>query len=225
MKFSKQVLASRLEQIILRPDATQDDIKKVCHDAILYGFHAVCVNNANVSMVSDMLKKTGVRVCANSGFPLGANISEVKALEARKAVENGAYYVDAVINVAKAKEGEWDYVEDELSLLREAVGKSAELKMILEVCLLTDEQKVKVCELAKKVGVDYVKTSTGYSTGGATVHDVKLMNSVAGDSMRVKAAGGIKDAKFAIELLNAGAYLLGTSRGPEIIDSYDSFIK
>lgn len=225
MKFEKQALADRLEQIILRPDATGADIEKICQDAIRYGFHAVCVNTANVSMVADMLENTGVRVCASSGFPLGANISEVKALEARKAVENGAYYIDAVINVAKAKEGEWRYIEDELFMIREATGKSAELKVILEACLLTDEEKVKVCECAKKAGADYVKTSTGYSTGGATVHDVALMHSAVGDSMRVKAAGGIKDAKFAIELLNAGAYLLGTSRGPAIIDSYDDFIK
>lgn len=224
LKFDKQTLAGRLEQIILRPDATRTDIEKVCNDAILYGFHAVCVNTANVKMVSNILKNSNVRVCAASGFPLGANISEVKALEARKAVENGAYYIDAVINVAKAKQSEWNFIEEEISLIREATGKHAELKVILEACLLTDEEKAKVCECAKRAGADYVKTSTGYSTGGATLHDVALMHSSVGHNMKVKAAGGIKDARFAVALLNAGAYLLGTSKGPEIIDSYDYFI-
>ena len=224
LKISKSLLAGRIEQIILRPDATQADVGQVCREAIGCGFHAVCVNSANVKTAAAALDGSGVKVCVGVGFPLGAQNPEVKAFEAQKAVEEGAYYIDTVINVGRAKQGQWRFIEDEIAMIAKAKGDDAQLKVILETCLLTDEEKINVCKCAKNAGADFVKTSTGFSFAGATLKDVALMAAAAGETMKVKAAGGIRDAVFAIQLLEAGAYLLGTSRGPAIIDGYDDFI-
>ena len=206
-----------IDNTALKPDCTPDVIEKLCAESIEYGCASVCVNPAYVPLVSRLLKGTSVKVCTVIGFPLGMNASEVKAFEASYAEKEGAEELDMVINVGMLKAGNDEYVQKDI----EAVVKASNgklVKVIIETCLLTDEEKVRACKLAKAAGADYVKTSTGFSTGGATTHDISLMRETVGAEMGVKASGGIRDYETAKAMIEAGASRIGASSGKKIVD-------
>ena len=205
-----------IDHTILKATASSADVQKLCEEAIEYEFYSVCVNGCYVADAKHLLQGTDVKVAAVVGFPLGAMTTASKVFEAKEAIENGASEIDMVINVAKLKDGEFDYVENEIRLIKEAIGDNV-LKVIIETCYLTDEEKVKACELSLVAKADFVKTSTGFGTGGATYEDVKLMKSVVGDNAKVKASGGVRDKKTAQKYVDLGAERLGTSSGIEIV--------
>ena len=205
-----------IDHTILKATASSADLQKLCEEAIEHEFYSVCVNGCYVVDAKHLLQGTDVKVAAVVGFPLGAMTTASKVFEAKEAIENGASEIDMVINVAKLKDGEFDYVENEIRLIKEAIGDNI-LKVIIETCYLTDEEKVKACELSLVAKADFVKTSTGFGTGGATYEDVKLMKSVVGDNAKVKASGGVRDKKTAQKYVDLGAERLGTSSGIEIV--------
>ncbi len=205
-----------IDHTLLKPTATGEDIKHLCKEAIDFDFMSVCVNPCYVSLAKECLKGSDVKVCTVIGFPLGANETEIKVKEAELAILHGANEIDMVINVGALKEGNDDYVYTEIKKIKEVAGKLV-LKVIIETCLLTDEEKVRACLLAKKAGADFVKTSTGFSTGGANVHDVKLMRETVGKEMGVKASGGVKTHEDLLAMVEAGATRIGTSNGTKII--------
>ena len=205
-----------IDHTILKATASSADVQKLCEEAIEHEFYSVCVNGCYVADAKHLLQGTDVKVAAVVGFPLGAMTTASKVFEAKEAIENGASEIDMVINVAKLKDGEFDYVENEILLIKEAIGDNV-LKVIIETCYLTDEEKVKACELSLVAKADFVKTSTGFGTGGATYEDVKLMKSVVGDNAKVKASGGVRDKETAQKYVDLGAERLGTSSGIEIV--------
>ena len=205
-----------IDHTILKATASQKDIEKLCAEATEHKFYSVCVNGCYVKDVKKYLEGTDVKVAAVVGFPLGAMTTAAKVFEAKEAIENGASEIDMVINVAKLQDGEYGYVEEEIRQIKEAIGKNV-LKVIIETCYLSDEEKVKACELSLKAKADFVKTSTGFGTGGATFEDVKLMKSVVGNNAKVKASGGVKNKETAEKYVELGAERLGTSSGIEII--------
>ena len=205
-----------IDHTILKATASSADVQKLCEEAIEHEFYSVCVNGCYVADARHLLQGTDVKVAAVVGFPLGAMTTASKVFEAKEVIENGASEIDMVINVAKLKDGEFDYVENEIRLIKEAIGNNV-LKVIIETCYLTDEEKVKACELSLVAKADYVKTSTGFGTGGATYEDVKLMKSVVGDNAKVKASGGVRDKETAQKYVDLGAERLGTSSGIEIV--------
>ena len=209
-------LNNYIDHTILKATASSADVQKLCEEAIEHEFYSVCVNGCYVADAKQLLQGTDVKVAAVVGFPLGAMTTAAKVFEAKEAVENGASEIDMVINVAKLKDGEFDYVENEIRLIKEVIGDNV-LKVIIETCYLTDEEKVKACELSLVAKADFVKTSTGFGTGGATYEDVKLMKSVVGDNAKVKASGGVRDKETAQKYVNLGAERLGTSSGIEIV--------
>lgn len=210
-------LAKYIDHTLLKQDASLAQIKKVCDEAREYQFASVCVNPSYIKAVAEFLKGSGVAPCTVTGFPLGATTPEVKAYEASAAIASGATEVDMVVNVGAIKSGDWTLVEQDVKAVADACKGKALLKVIIETCLLTDEEKVKACLAAKSAGADYVKTSTGFSTGGATVDDVRLMRNTVGPDMGVKAAGGIRDLKTALAMIEAGATRLGASAGISIL--------
>ena len=193
-----------IDHTILKATASSADVQKLCEEAIEHEFYSVCVNGCYVADAKHLLQGTDVKVAAVVGFPLGAMTTASKVFEAKEAIENGASEIDMVINVAKLKDGEFDYVENEIRLIKEAIGDNV-LKVIIETCYLTDEEKVKACELSLVAKADFVKTSTGFGTGGATYEDVKLMKSVVGDNAKVKASGGVRDKETAQKYVDLGA--------------------
>lgn len=205
--------AKMIDHTLLKPEASQEQVKKLCREAAEYGFHSVCVNSCYVSFCADLLKDSDVKVCTVIGFPLGAMSSAGKAAEAAAAVKDGADELDMVINVGMIKNGDWEYVRRDIEEVVKAAGSRALVKVILETCLLTDDEKRIACRVCREAGAAYVKTSTGFSTGGATAADVRLMREEAGDSMGVKASGGIRSLKDAEEMAAAGADRIGTSSG------------
>lgn len=205
-----------IDHTILKATASSSDVQKLCEEAIEHEFYSVCVNGCYVADAKHLLQGTDVKVAAVVGFPLGAMTTAAKVFEAREAIENGASEIDMVINVAKLKDGEFDYVENEIRQIKEAIGDNV-LKVIIETCYLTDEEKVKACELSLVAKSDFVKTSTGFGTGGATYEDVKLMKSVVGDNAKVKASGGVRDKETAQKYVDLGAERLGTSSGIDIV--------
>lgn len=207
-----------IDHTILKPGASMDDIRKLCIEAKEYNFYSVCVNSAYVNVAYNFLLHSNVKVCSVVGFPLGAMIKEAKAYEAKFAVDSGAEEIDMVINIGLLKSGKIDLFERDIKKVREAC-KASVLKVIIETCLLDDKEKILACKIAKEYGADFVKTSTGFSTGGATEHDVELMRKTVGDKMGVKASGGIKTYEDAIKMINAGANRLGTSSGIAIMKS------
>ena len=218
-------LAKMIDHTILKANATQSDIEKLCEEAKKYNFASVCVNPYWVPLASDLLKNSTVKVCTVIGFPLGATSSESKASETEIAILQGADEVDMVINVGAMKNNQTDIVEkDILSVVNsarktgKAQNKNITVKVILETCYLTKDEIKNACLCAKNAGADFVKTSTGFGTGGATVEDVKLMKETVGSSMEVKASGGIRDYKTAIKMIEAGATRLGTSSGIAIVE-------
>ncbi|WP_055071292.1 deoxyribose-phosphate aldolase [Clostridium massiliamazoniense] len=204
-------IASIIDHTILKADATKEAVEKVCKEAIEYKFASVCINPANIALCAELLKGSGVKVCTVIGFPLGANTSEVKAFETKDAIEKGANEVDMVINIGKLKDKDYDYVKKDIEAVVEAAKGKALTKVIIETCLLTDEEKVKACELAKEAGADFVKTSTGFSTGGSTPEDIKLMRETVGPEMGVKASGGVRSLKDAEAVIENGATRIGAS--------------
>lgn len=206
-----------IDHTLLKPEATYQEIEKLCREAEEYDFAAVCVNPVHVRQTAKLLQKTGVKVCTVIGFPLGASVPLIKAFEVREAIANGAAEVDMVMNIGALKSGDYDLVFRDIKAVVDAAAGQALTKVIIEACLLTDEEKVKACLLAKEAGADFVKTSTGFNKGGATVADVALMRKVVGPAMGVKAAGGIRDRRTAEEMVRAGANRLGTSSGVAIM--------
>jgi deoxyribose-phosphate aldolase len=191
-----------IDHTILKPEASESQIIKLCREAKEYAFKSVCVNPYYVPLVSSELKKSKVKTCAVIGFPLGATNSEIKSFETHMLIFSGAQEIDMVINIGALKDKLYDVVEDEIWAVTAAAKDKAIVKVIIECCLLTDEEKVKACELSLKAGAGFVKTSTGFSTGGATINDVKLMRSVVGDRAGVKASGGIRDYETAMAMIS-----------------------
>lgn len=198
------------DHTILKADATQAAVAKICKEAKEYGFMSVCVNTYYTAFVAEQLKDSDVKVCTVVGFPLGQMSTKAKALETQCAVEDGAGEIDMVLNVAALKDGKYDVVLEDIKAVKAACG-DALLKVILETCLLTKEEIVKACELSVEAGADFVKTSTGFSTGGATAEDIALMRKTVGPDIGVKASGGVRDSKGAIAMVEAGANRIGAS--------------
>ena len=210
-------IAKCIDHTVLKPQTTEAAVRKLCAEAAQYGFASVCVNPCWVALCADLLKDTEVDVCTVIGFPLGANTSAVKAFEAAEAIRQGATEVDMVLNVGALKDGNADLVRADIAAVVEAARGKALVKVILETCLLTDEEKRIACRLAKEAGADYVKTSTGFSTGGATEADIALMRAEVGPEMGVKASGGIRDYVTAQAMIRAGASRIGASAGVQIV--------
>ncbi|HJB19954.1 MAG TPA: deoxyribose-phosphate aldolase [Candidatus Bariatricus faecipullorum] len=205
------------DHTILKADATREQVEKVCKEALEQGFASVCVNSYYTACVAELLKDSEVKTCTVVGFPLGQMSTRAKREETLAAVEDGAEEIDMVLNIGALKDRMFDVVEQDIRAVKEACGPEVLLKVIIETCLLTDEEKIEACTLAKAAGADFVKTSTGFSTGGAKVEDVALMRKTVGDSMGVKASGGIHDREFAERLVEAGANRLGTSATMTIV--------
>ena len=211
-------IAKYIDHTVLAANATQEKIEKLCAEAKEWKFASVCVNTCWTKICAEKLKGTGVNVCVVVGFPLGAMCTKAKAYEAKCAVEDGADEVDMVINIGWLKDGKDDLVVNDIREVKKACGDK-HLKVIIEACLLTEEEKVRACELSVKAGADFVKTSTGFSTGGAKAEDVALMRKTVGPDMGVKAAGGIRTYEDAMKMIQAGANRLGCSAGIAIVTS------
>ena len=205
-----------IDHTLLKQDATPEQIMKLCFEAKEFDFMSVCVNPAYVPLAHELLKDSDVKVCTVIGFPLGMNLTKTKVEEAMLAVNQGADEVDMVINVGMLKSENDEYVENEIRLIKESINGKL-LKVIIETCLLTDEEKVRACLLSKEAGADFVKTSTGFSKGGATVEDVILMRKTVGPDMGVKASGGVRTHEDLLAMVEAGATRIGTSNGTKII--------
>jgi deoxyribose-phosphate aldolase len=209
--------ASLVDHTLLKPEASESDIKKLCNEAIEFGFASVCVNPAWVKRAAEFLKGSNIPVCTVIGFPLGATLPDVKAYEARRAIFNGAREVDMVINIGALKSGDDCAVEDDIRAVAQAAHENGVLlKVIIETALLTDEEKTRACLASKNAGADFVKTSTGFAKGGATVEDVRLMRRVVGSQLGVKASGGVKGIEDARAMFEAGATRIGASVGVKI---------
>ncbi|EMW5675443.1 deoxyribose-phosphate aldolase [Enterococcus faecalis] len=206
-----------IDHTILKPEATEAAVQKIIDEAKEYNFFSVCINPCWVAFASEQLADTDVAVCTVIGFPLGANTPEVKAYEAADAIKNGANEVDMVINIGALKSQQYDYVRQDIQRVVDAAKGKVLVKVIIETALLTDEEKVKACELAKEAGADFVKTSTGFSTGGAKVADIRLMRETVGPDMGVKASGGVHNAEEALAMIEAGATRIGASTGVAIV--------
>jgi deoxyribose-phosphate aldolase len=221
-EWTKATLAKTIDHTLLKAIATAEQVRELCAEARKFGFASVCVNPCWVSLCAKELAGTDVTVCSVIGFPLGANASETKAAEARLAVSQGAREIDMVINLGAAKSGDWKAVEEDIRGVVAASGEAAKagetlVKVIIETCYLSDSEKVKACEAAARAGARFVKTSTGFGTGGATADDVRLMRKTVGDKLKVKASGGIRSYHDAILLLDAGADRIGASSSIAIV--------
>ena len=212
MKLNKYI-----DHTLLKPDASQEQIETLIEEAKKYDFASVCVNPTWVNFAAQALKATDVKVCTVIGFPLGANTPELKAFETSDAIQNGANEIDMVINIGALKSRNFDLVEKDIRAVVEA-AKGTLVKVIIETCLLTDDEKVRACQIAQKAGADFVKTSTGFSTGGATVEDVALMRKTVGPDMGVKASGGARSYEDALAFIKAGATRIGASSGVAIME-------
>ena len=209
-------IAKYIDHTILKATTTSKEVEKLCLEAKEYGFYSVCVNGCFVKECKELLKDSDVKIAAVVGFPLGAMTKTAKIFEAREAIANGANEIDMVINIGKLVEGDSKYVEDEIREIKEAIGENV-LKVIIETCYLNEEQKMLACELSLNANADFVKTSTGFGTSGATFEDVILMKKMVGDNAEVKASGGVKSYETAEKYIELGATRLGTSSGIEII--------
>ncbi|WP_105129503.1 deoxyribose-phosphate aldolase [Streptococcus suis] len=212
MKLNKYI-----DHTILKPETTQEQVEKILAEAKEYDFASVCVNPTWVALAAESLKDSDVKVCTVIGFPLGANTPAIKAFETKDAISNGADEIDMVINIGALKTGNYDLVLEDIKAVVAASGDKL-VKVIIEACLLTDDEKVKACQLSQEAGADYVKTSTGFSTGGATVADVALMRRTVGPDMGVKASGGARSYEDAIAFIEAGASRIGASSGVAIMN-------
>ncbi|HPD07363.1 MAG TPA: deoxyribose-phosphate aldolase [Candidatus Bipolaricaulis sp.] len=215
--MTKAELAKMIDHTVLGPETGRAAVRQACAEAAQHGFYAVCIPPGHAAWAKSLLRDTGVRLCTVVGFPHGQHKPEVKACEARAAVDDGADEVDMVVDVAALKEGDRSRVLADIRAVREAAPRPIVLKVILECCLLSSEQKVAGAKLAQEAGADFVKTSTGFSTGGATVEDVALLRRTVGAALGVKAAGGIRDYETALRMIQAGANRIGASKGVQIL--------
>ena len=211
MKYEKYI-----DNTLLKADATKEDIIKLCNESIKFNFKSVCINPSFVSLAHELLKDSEVLVCTVIGFPLGANTTETKVFETENSIKNGADEIDMVINIGWLKDKQYDNLLNEIKSIK-SVCKDKLLKVIIEACLLTDEEKVKICQISEQAGADFVKTSTGFSLHGATVHDVSLMRNSVSEKVQVKASGGIKTHEQMLDMISAGATRIGTSNGTKLI--------
>ncbi len=220
MQFTKSQLAATIDHTILKPDAQIRDIERLCREAIQYNFASCCVNPTFVPLVKRLLADSNVKVCTVIGFPLGANASEIKYNETELAIFNGATEIDMVINIGRFIGGDLEYTRREISTIAH-ICKSANvlLKVIVETCLLQDAQIAEITKIVEEAGADYIKTSTGFSSAGANLNDIKIFKQNIQGNLKIKASGGIRNLEFALELLDAGAERLGTSSGITIVDS------
>ncbi len=211
------------DHTLLKPEATPEDIKKLCREAKEHDFYSVCVNGCYVALAKEELENTDVKVAAVVGFPLGAMSPEAKAGETTMACDDGASEIDMVINIGWLKEGKYDEVRDDIAAVVACADEfDAEVKVIIETCLLTDEEKIKACELSLEAGAAFVKTSTGFSTGGATEADVALMRKTVRNEAKVKASGGIRDLETTLKMIEAGADRIGASASVSILEAYNN---
>ena len=210
-------IAKYIDHTILKPEATVEDVKKICKEAREYNFASVCVNGCYAKLVSTELSGSDVKTCVVVGFPLGAMTKEAKAFETTDAIKNGANEIDMVINVGALKDKNYDLLKEEIEAVVNAAKEKAIVKVIIETCLLNNQEKVKACEISKEAKADIVKTSTGFSTGGATTEDIALMRKTVGKNLGVKASGGVRDYKTSMDMINAGASRIGASAGIAIV--------
>jgi deoxyribose-phosphate aldolase len=210
-------IAKMIDHTILKAFATEEDVKIICREAKEYEFFSVCINPGYIELAKKELEGSDVKVCTVIGFPLGANTTDTKAFETKDAISKGAHEVDMVINISALKDKKYDYVQNDIKAVVDAAEKKALVKVIIETCYLTDEEKKIACELAKKAGADYVKTSTGFGTGGSTPQDIKLMRDTVGPEIGVKASGGVRNIEDAIAVINAGATRIGASASIAIV--------
>jgi deoxyribose-phosphate aldolase len=210
-------LGKYIDHTVLYAYTVQSTIEQFCSEAVEYGFAAVCFNPTHVKYAASLLKGSPVKVCTVIGFPLGASTSAVKAFETRDAIANGAQEVDMVINIGAVKDGNFELVEQDIKAVVDAAAGQALVKVIIEACLLSDEEKVTVCTIAKKAGADFVKTSSGFSTGGATAEDVALMKETVGPTIGVKASTGVRTEELVLQMVKAGASRIGTGSGIKIV--------
>ena len=220
--MNKNELARMIDHTILKPEAKGEDVKKICDEALEYKFASVCVNPTRVKEAYEILKGSEVKVCTVIGFPLGATTTNTKVFETKDAIANGATEVDMVINIGRLKDKDYDFVKEDIKSVVEAAKGKALTKVIIETCLLTDEEKVIACKLAKEAGADFVKTSTGFSTGGATKEDIKLMRETVGSDLGVKASGGVRSLKDAEDMIENGATRIGASASIAICEGKTS---
>lgn len=219
----KKPLNKYFDHTLLKPEATAEQIDKLCAEAAKYDFYSVCVNSCYVARCMENLRGTEVKIAAVVGFPLGACTSRTKAFETEEACMDGASEVDMVLNVGVFKDGDYDYIRDDIYAVVEAAAKyNAIVKVILETCLLSPEEIAEACKLAKEAGAHFVKTSTGFNNGGATVADVALMKKTVGDALEVKASGGIRDYDTAMAMIEAGADRIGASASVAIMEVYEN---
>ena len=214
-----RILVKYIEHTVLYPETKKEKIKTLCDEARTHGFSGICVNPIHIAYAASLLKGTGIAVCTVVGFPLGATTPAVKAFEASEAAGNGATGIDMVINIGAVKDANWDLVEQDITGVVQAVKGKAHVKVIIETCLLTDEEKIKACEIAKKAGAEFVKTSTGMNSGGATEADVALMKKSVGEDMGVKASGGVSSLPVIVKMINAGAARIGTGSYMKTLDA------
>ncbi|MER2181705.1 MAG: deoxyribose-phosphate aldolase [Desemzia incerta] len=226
VQMSMQELANMVDHTLLKADAQKSGFEKLCQEADEYGFKMVAINSAPVALCKELLEDSPVHVGAAIGFPLGQTSIAVKVFEVKDAIKNGADEIDYVINIRELKDGNLDYIKQEMTEIVTVCREHDILsKVILENCYLTNEEKTAVCQIAKKVKPDFVKTSTGFGTSGATVEDVKLMKDIVGSEVKVKAAGGIRDFAAAKAMIEAGAERIGTSAGIRIVEEYKTMYK
>lgn len=211
MNYNKMI-----DHTVLKADTTKETVKRIFDEAMEYGFASVCINPCHVKFASEYLKDSDVKVCTVIGFPLGATTSSTKAFETNEAIENGADEIDMVMNIGAMKDKNYDYVLNDIqSVVKAAKGKV--VKVILETCLLTKEEIREACQICQKAGADFVKTSTGFSMRGATIEDVEIMKATVGDTMKVKAAGGVRTYEDMVKIVEAGADRIGTSAGCSLV--------
>ena len=221
MSLTVNELAKMIDHTLLKPFISNEDLRKHCEDAIKYNFKTVAINNASVPFCKKFLEGTDILCDAAVGFPLGQSTIETKVFETQDVIKKGAGEVDYVINIVEVKNSNWDYIEDEMKRVVNVCNENNVVsKVIFETCYLTDEEKIKICEIASKVRPTFVKTSTGFGTGGATAEDIKLMKKCVGDDIKIKASGGIRTVEDALSMIEAGARRLGTSQGVKIIEEY-----
>lgn len=215
--ITSEIMAKAIDHTVLKPDARHGDLDILAQEAMTHGFGAVCVNSCHVKRVYDILKDSRVHVCAVVGFPLGAAHTKAKVCEAEAAIEDGAMELDMVLNIGALKSGDFKTAQTDIQAVRHAAGPNRILKVIIETCLLTEKEKMLACKIAMSADADFVKTSTGFSSGGASAEDVRLMKQTVGGALQVKASGGIKDWDTAAAMIRAGASRIGTSSGVTIL--------
>ena len=210
-------IARFIDHTLLKPDATEEMIENLCDEARKYNFYAVCINPYYVKLVKKILRNSDVKIATVIGFPLGANTGKIKALEAEESIKDGADELDMVINIAALKNKDYDKVKEDIEEVVKKAKGNALVKVIIETCLLTEDEKVRACNLSLEAGANFVKTSTGFNGKGATVEDIRLIKSVVGDKMKIKASGGIRDYETAIKMIEAGANRIGASSSVKIV--------